>query len=196
MTYTPGIPSSGQSIPAQDRSLISENFTQLNTQFAIDHTAFDSGSNNGYHKKTTLIQQGSAPSAISNAMLLYTKLVGSVNAELFGRRASNDGSVEFQWSLGNPKNGANTAKSTNNYQSFIPAPLIIKFGQSIQAAASRTIIFTTDANLDAFPNNCFGVFLSGVGSSIEATIFSQSVTQFTMNVNSSSATVAWLAIGN
>lgn len=53
MVYLPSIPAANDK-PAQSQSQIQQNFTQLNTQFGVEHVAFDAATANGQHKSITL----------------------------------------------------------------------------------------------------------------------------------------------
>lgn len=73
MSYIPGIPNANDLI-SSSQSQIQTNFTQLNTQFAIDHVAFDAGANNGKHKQITL-ENVAAPGAQTDPQsVIYSKL--------------------------------------------------------------------------------------------------------------------------
>lgn len=49
MVYTPGIPLAGDD-PKISQRQIADNFSKLNNDFSINHTAFNSGANSGFHK--------------------------------------------------------------------------------------------------------------------------------------------------
>jgi hypothetical protein len=53
MVYLPGIPNATD-IPSNSQPQIKENFTQLNTQFSVEHVAFNAASGNGQHLGITL----------------------------------------------------------------------------------------------------------------------------------------------
>lgn len=67
MTYQPGIPAGNDNL-SQSQGDIQDNFNQLNVQFAIDHTAFNTGSGNGdgLHKQIHF-PLFTAPSVISGS---------------------------------------------------------------------------------------------------------------------------------
>lgn len=193
--YTPGIPASGSSIPAQDRSLISQNFTQLNSQFGVDHTAFSAGSLNGYHTTIHLTQQSGDPAAIALAPIVYAKLSNSID-EIFMRRASGDGSAIIQMTCGAASTGANTAKSTSNGQSFLPGGFQLKWGRIEAGSSGQTISYTADANLAAFPNATLQVQLTPFLQAATNTQITN-ITQngFTYSQNTTGI-LYWFAIGN
>ena len=53
MVYKPNIPASTDK-PAQSQPEIQTNFSELNTQFSLEHVAFNAGADNGKHKFVTL----------------------------------------------------------------------------------------------------------------------------------------------
>ena len=68
MTYNPNIPLSTDLI-STSQSEIKDNFTQLNDQFKIDHTAFyvaaTSANGDGFHKQVTMVTFGAFPYAVA-----------------------------------------------------------------------------------------------------------------------------------
>jgi hypothetical protein len=86
MAYNPNIPQPGDFVSSSQADIL-ENFSQLNTQYGNDHVAWDAGSNNGKHKKVTLIA-GTDPTTAAGEVAVYSKTVtGSTN--LYCRLASN-----------------------------------------------------------------------------------------------------------
>lgn len=85
MTYNPNIPVGTDNLSASQVQIL-DNFGQLNAQFGIDHTAFNTGSGNGdgFHKKVTFVSQGADPATGVNQVALYNKL-----NELYVRLQSN-----------------------------------------------------------------------------------------------------------
>lgn len=87
MTYNASIPQ-GSDFLSTSQGQILDNFGQLNTQFAIDHTAFNTGSGNGngFHKKVTLPDQtGSIPSSAADQVVVYGKTDSSISAPYYKR---------------------------------------------------------------------------------------------------------------
>lgn len=87
MSYNPIIPQPTDRI-SQSQSQILENFTQLNNQFGLEHTAFDSGSDQGKHKAVRLLNQGGDPVTGGAEGGLYTKMPVATS-ELYYRYQSN-----------------------------------------------------------------------------------------------------------
>lgn len=84
MTYNPSIPNSTDLISASQQP-IKDNFTQLNTQFGIDHVAFNNGGSNGtgHHKKVQIdTPLGADPAQSGVTGAFYTKSDGT-NAQAY-----------------------------------------------------------------------------------------------------------------
>lgn len=74
MTYNPNIPQGSDNLSASQVQLLA-NMGQLNSQFGIDHVAFNTGSGNGtgFHSKVTLLEQVSDPATGADQVALYNK---------------------------------------------------------------------------------------------------------------------------
>jgi len=81
MTYNPAIPGATDLI-SSSQSQIQTNFSQADTAFAIDHTAFSTVANQGQHKKVTLIAPIVDQDQVGNLSTVYSKTSGS-GVELF-----------------------------------------------------------------------------------------------------------------
>ena len=68
MTYQASIPLPGDK-PSVSQGDILNNFTQLNTQFAAEHNAFNSAAHDGKHKYVTLQRSAGLPPAGTNVAL-------------------------------------------------------------------------------------------------------------------------------
>ena len=98
MSFTPNVPSSGQSL-GNSRSQILNNFAILRSTIAVDHVDVnDSG--NGKHKFCHLKTQGAAPTTDANEGAIYTKTSGS-NAVLFYRVTSNGQEIQLTGNTNN-----------------------------------------------------------------------------------------------
>jgi len=86
MTYLPGIPQSGD-IPSQSQSQILNNFTALNTVFAVDHLAFNAV-NGGKHQQTSLVNSAVAPVTVAGEGAIYTRNPGGTREQLYYGRES------------------------------------------------------------------------------------------------------------
>lgn len=193
MSYNPAIPQPNDLISAS-QAQIQTNFSQADTIFDIDHFTFDNATtaNRGKHRKSTYVEV-TDPTTAANELALYSKdLAGATT--LYLRQESNGNVVQMTAGNQNAKSGANTAKSSNNGETFLPGGFLMKFGTSNENNTTRTIIFTTDANLDAF-NSIYSVFLYPLGSNQTVAVTSVSNTQFTLSSANGPVTIYWLAIG-
>lgn len=81
MTFNPAIPQPTDLI-SQSQAQIQTNFSQSDTAFAVDHTAFSVLANQGQHKQVTVIAPISNPNQAGNIASVYTKTSGT-GVELF-----------------------------------------------------------------------------------------------------------------
>lgn len=92
MTYNPSIPNATDLI-STSQGEIKTNFTQLDTQFGIDHINFKNGGVNGtgFHKKVTFSGVIADPGQTAPISTLYTKLVSGTPQLFFqnGALAAN-----------------------------------------------------------------------------------------------------------
>jgi hypothetical protein len=184
MTYNPSIPGQNDLISAS-QSQIQTNFSQANTAFGIDHTAFDVALNQGKHKQSTYVEI-SDPTTVANELAVYSKDSGGVT-QLFLRR-ENNGTV-IQMSIGDP------IASTNG-SSFLPGGVVIKWGQIDFSAASKAVTFAS-----AFPTAVFSITLAADTSTPSGngivSYTSLSTSGFTAYQNGTgSLTAKYIAIGN
>lgn len=81
MVYNNAIPQPTDLISNSQAQLL-ENFAQLNTQFAVDHTSLISGSDNGRHQKVSLVRLVGDPAPVSTYGMTYGKL-GNSKTEMY-----------------------------------------------------------------------------------------------------------------
>lgn len=98
MVYDPQIPKK-EDVPQDSQAEILENFTQMNTVFAVNHVAFnDAGADKGKHKFVSFPQQAQATiddiDVATNERFLYAKADGA-DTELFIKTSSSP-DTEFQ----------------------------------------------------------------------------------------------------
>lgn len=181
MVYIPTIPQPGDSPATQSQAQILENFTQLNTQFSVDHVALNAGANNGKHIKTTFIDQAADPVVAANEIDLYSKSLAGVST-LYLRKESN-GTV-IQMSAQDPT--INNAGST-----FLPGGVIIKWGFGPASPGGNVIAFAS-----AFPTNCWVVLITPEGGTGRAvSVNNKNVNNFTA-ICTNNITMGYIAIGN
>jgi len=89
MTYDPGIPKPGNDI-AEDQPKILVNFQQLNTQFGVNHGAFDDGTVPGKHKHVTLVELSQAEidalEPKNDEIILYGAEDSAGNTEIYSKQ--------------------------------------------------------------------------------------------------------------
>ena len=93
MAYDPDIPSPADLLSVSQGDLL-ENFSQLNTQFGVNHVEFnDAGANKGKHKFCSFVEQAADPAAQVDEYLLYSKEDVSGDTELYLRPESGAGAA-------------------------------------------------------------------------------------------------------
>jgi hypothetical protein len=205
MTYQPGIPTG--SVPLnQDYLNIQGNFTELNTQFEVDHVPLTSTSGsppNGYHTSIHLVPQATPSNAGA---------YGQVYSTTINDGFSSDQALFFQTGTGN-----NNYQLTRNFlpvaatngRSFIAGPagtgmnqgsIVIQWGNFVASPQSETAVTFAGIGGIAFPNNCFNfqATLNDASTSVNTlNVSSVTKTGFTYyNTSSSTKRYYWLAIGN
>jgi hypothetical protein len=88
MTYDPTQPAAGTS-PASARSTIQQNFNQANIAIGRDHIPFDGPSDEGRHRKVTLVevQTGSDPVIAGPQTAVYSRTVDATQQLFFKNSA-------------------------------------------------------------------------------------------------------------
>lgn len=101
MTYDPTIPFGAQNLSVTQAAILT-NFDQLNTQYGVDHTAFNTGSGNGdgLHKKSTYVSQGGDPATGANQLAVYNK-----SDKLYARGQSNGTVYQLAGTFSSATNG-------------------------------------------------------------------------------------------
>jgi len=185
MTYLPGIPQSGD-IPTQSQSQILNNFTALNTVFAVDHLAFNAV-NGGRHQQTSLVNSAIAPVTVAGEGAIYTRNPGAAREQLYYRRESAGieipitpliggygrvaaailigDSFNINPVIGNPAAGTYTITFTNNMTSTNYGVLVTIVGDvginwTGTFALGSFQIFTGNA-AGALVNRNFSFFITG-----------------------------------
>jgi len=189
MTYNPSIPQPTDLISVSQGQILT-NFTQLNTQFGIDHTAFNPGSGNGdgFHKKVTYnVPQSVDPTPAGVASVLYTKSVSGLGQLFFANS-----------SVVTRLTGATTTGTSGS--TFLPGGIIMKWGTVTLPGTGFNQPVSWTATGGNFPTAFFAVVASSAQSTSVtlscATAFSTS--GFTAIKSSSSGTliISYIAIGH
>lgn len=95
MTYSPNIPQPRDDLAVSQGDLL-VNFQQLNTQFGVNHVAFDdSSADKGKHTVVNFVEQADDPETGANEYTIYSKEDASGDTELFARPPNNADS--YQW---------------------------------------------------------------------------------------------------
>jgi hypothetical protein len=196
MTFTPGIPNTGQSL-GSTRDAIRDNFTNYFDTMSVNHVA-PNGTPQGTQGKHTFaefVAQSADPSTTPSETTLYSKTTSGSNTELFIRK-DNDGSV-YQLTNGVPAISAIAYASGN---SFIAGGLLVYWG--ILSATGGPQTFTGVFN---FPTTCIQVFtqVSNIGASPNAFVYVASFTKTNLTIDSVTRTAnsaqpcifSFLAIG-
>lgn len=145
MTFNANIPQATDLISAS-QSQIQTNFSQSNTVFGVDHTAFDVVTNQGKHKKSTYVEQLANPATSPDELTLFSKDLGG--ATTLYLRKENNGTV-IQMSGQDPV-------AASEGQTFLPGGMILKWGK--QVTVSDGVLFTYGTG--AFPTATFMVCIS------------------------------------
>lgn len=189
MSYTTGIPRSGQSL-GNSRPQVQGNFDYINTAFAINHVAFNS-SGVGKHKFLQMPEQSAAPATIANEGALYTKEKTSIT-NLFWRQESSGTEIQM----------TNLAP-TNNQKgcTFLPGGILIQWDQITLIGGTANVTFQEQFLLNGVANDPWSIVLTLGNSPGTTTILgvsSSSVTSLGFTINSllgANQLVYYMAIG-
>jgi hypothetical protein len=176
--YNAAIPQPGDLI-SNSQSQILGNFIQLNTQFAIDHTAFNTGTGNGdgFHKQVTLnVPLGADPVVAGDKGVVYDKKVAGVSQLFFANSA-----IATQL----------TGYSVTASQATASGGLILQYGVGTATVAGATITFPT-----AFAH-CYSVQICGRGTASRVVgVGAIAAANFVAYSNGGNQDIYYLAIGN
>ena len=197
ISYNNGIPAANNN-PSTDQPNMKTNTDAIDTLLAIDHVSFNTASG-GTHKQVTF-SSNNIPATPVSPPILFTNTVSGLPQLFFYSGSSAQSSNQYNINEAVP-GSAGTGGST-----FLLGGIILKWGV-VSASDNTSISFSTNAGA-AFPNACFGVFLTlytSSSSSSNALILSVSPTPtasaFTPRIRRSdgttqSGTICYVAIGN
>lgn len=168
MTFDPSIPLATDKLKQSQQDLLT-NFTQLNAQFGIDHTAFEvAGSNgDGYHKQITFKTTTAPGAQVDPQSVLHTK--------------TGTGGVYTNYSLPFFRNQSGDLpvlpdlKASGTDYGFQIGNMIINFGTGsiLQGTSSLNVTwsipFTTAAYIALASKNSTGIGLSGLSANLTST---------------------------
>ena len=146
MTYNANIPQPTQLISVSQGQLL-DNFGQLNTQFGVDHVAFNTGSGNGdgHHKQATFDASVTPSTPTGTQSVLYPQTVGGL-IQLFFQNATTTTQLT----------GAASVVSNPGYV-FLPGGLIMKWGSG--AVTGSPVAFSP-----VFPTAAFAMVVVGTST--------------------------------
>ena len=129
MTFTPNIPTTGQSL-GNTRDMIRNNFTNYNDVVSVNHVA-PNDPNQGKHNFLQMPDQAAAPTTAANELGLYSKDVAG-NSRLFLRQENNGAEIQMS--------GINPVANING-NTFLPGGILMQWGtESIPANTTFGII--------------------------------------------------------
>jgi len=180
MTFTPGIPTSGQTLGGS-RTQILNNFANYNTVMSVNHVA-PNDSGQGKHAFVEMPVQSPDPATLAGEGGLFTK-TASGSSEMFFLRDA----VATAYQMTGPFFSGQGALASGG-TTMLFGGIILKWGLVSGAGAK---LFVTECG-SAFPNNCFGVVaMSQNGNSIG--VSSVTTTGFTL---AGLGNVFFIAMGN
>lgn len=184
MTYSTTIPGPNDD-PSDSQGQLLTNFSQLNTQFTVDHINLTSATDNGEHRKITLNNViGAHAAPVDPKSLIFSDAVAAIS-ELFFENANG------QEQLTNL-----TITSTGTRRHIVtPWGIHFDFGTAPANTNGTAITFQT-----AFPNNVF-MLVQGVQANVAAaprtvTYSVLAVTGFTAFTSNNGLVFSYFAIGN
>lgn len=189
MTYNPNIPQATDLI-SNSQAQILENFSQLNTQFGIDHAALTTG--DGVHKKVSLINQGSDPA-----------IPGAANSVLYTKTANGGPQLYFENGTASPSVVQLTVQKTSvpsvaaapdQGVSFLPGGQLIQWGKSTTNATVFPVAFNAAPTINPVITV---TMLSAANQTFGGVVSAASNTGFTVQNNAGTLNFSyfWIAIG-
>lgn len=179
MTFDPAIPQATDLLSNSQQDLL-DNFSQLNTQFGIDHTAFNTGSGNGdgFHKKVTFPSAPVIAAPAGTKSIVYPKAVSAIQ-ELHFQNSTKEIQI------------TDSGLTASSGQGFLPGGLQIRCGSGTASAGAGTLNTITPqfptATLSVTANTKFGNNTIGIGTT--------NPTDFIATSNSGTVSIFWTAIG-
>lgn len=156
MTFTSGIPQSGQSL-GQTRDPIRNNFTNYFNTMSVDHVAPNS-TGAGKHNQSTYTSQASDPATLNTEVDVYSKTVSGV-VQLFQRLASSGAVIPFTPFFTTSTvvvNAVNVTQYTLNFAGIqfafgscravggFPTSSVVPFGVAFNVANQPSVLLTIE----------------------------------------------------
>lgn len=201
MPYNANIPQPTDRLNASQPQILA-NFTQLQTDFGINHVTYNALGDVGKHNVVTFPLQAAQPAAFgATEMGMYNFTSPFTGApEVYMRRAAAAG--------GYPITAGEAASANQAGYTFLPSGLLVKFGYAITVGAGIiTTSFTADAHfgpafLDApfmtasvFNNVIAGNFYSCQLQNIAVANFTVRTCRVDTGAAQAGITVYWVAFG-
>lgn len=199
MSYTTGMPTSGQSL-GQTQQLVQNNFNKISNFVSTDHIGFDL-TNEGKHKYVRLPKQTSSiPTTAANEIMLYNGDVFG-NSSLFLRQQNGTQDIFLAYGdmdaadLARFSNNTNYTGTQSGGWTFMGGGLLLQYGLKTSAGSSGSVTFPK-----AFAGTPFCIQVSlkrNSGNQSVSVDSSQSTPTTTFNYLSSSSgsDLYWIAIG-
>src|ERR1700677_3906956 len=150
MTYTPNVPTSGQTL-GNSRPIINSIFMFISEDFGVNHVNFGLA-NAGCHIHADLLAQASDPNPLTTIVSHYSKQIGGIT-EWYFQREGTAGPTPGPVIQMSTINGIPLAAS--NGQTFLPGGLVMKFGNFGFSGGGRAVAFNTP-----FLNNVFSLVVT------------------------------------
>lgn len=179
MVYNPNIPQ-GSDLISASASPIQTNFAAANTQFGVDHQAFDSGTPNGHHKKVffdAAVSPVPAPAGTESA--IYPLTVSGVIQAIFKNATTTEQITGTVFGAG------------GNGSLNLPSGFQIRWGQFTAASSPFTNSYSTP-----FTTSTWSVILQPIGNAATNAITGNSPNGFTLISNPAGTVYYYIAIGH
>lgn len=191
------VPTAGQTL-LQTRDPIYNNFSFINTQYAVDHVAFNSGGDSGKHNQITFPTGASIATPSATELVLYNATnATTARSEIYLRRNSGSDLPFTATKTTNPSAGLYDGYT------YLPSGLLIKYGIfQVSGTGSGVYTYTSAVGFSAAPY-CVQLTISGgTGSNSNRIVLNgtQATTTIAYIVNITGggffpATVHFMAIG-
>jgi hypothetical protein len=184
--YNPSIPQASDLI-SNSQSQILANFGQLNTQFGVDHSAFEAGGSNGtgFHKQVTF------PAAVVAAPTGVVGIIHDVIAAMGSVSFATKPIPYFANSVGDFPIMPDINKGTGNDFSFQIGKLIVNCGfNTTSAGRTANIVFN-----QSYTANIIYIGLQAFTVPSIMTVSAQTNMGFTSNSNNPSVPFYYIAFG-
>ena len=181
MTFTPNIPTTGQSL-GNTRDAIRGNFTNYFNTISVNHVD-PNLADQGKHKFLQMPDQAAAPNTAANEIGLYSKDVAG-NSRLFLRQENNGAEIQLT--------GVSPLVATSGY-TFLPGGLILQWGQATLGASQTLVI-----NFPIAFTTVYQVIPAITQSDRMIAVTAQTNTNFTVRIELNAANgflVRYIAIG-